>query len=236
MVPSTVIVEFRRRTGVTVKNFYGLAEASGLSTWMPEDADMEHLEKSVGVAMPNCKLAILDVNTDQPLPPGQEGEICTKEALPGSQHMKGYYKKPELTAATIKDGWLHSGDLGKMDKDGYVYITGRVKEMFTVGGFNVSPPEIEGFLLKHPKIESVSVVGVPDERLGEVGAAFIRLKRGQVATEKEFIEFCKDNIADIKVPRYVFFAEEFPLNPQGKVQKFKQREWAIGELKLKERK
>jgi fatty-acyl-CoA synthase len=236
VVPSSVIREFKRRTGVDIMNCYGLAEASGLSTWVAAGDTPEHVEKTVGLPMPHCEVAILGVNTGEVLPPEHEGEICTKEAFPGSQHMKGYYKKPELTSETIRNGWLHSGDLGKMDKDGYVHITGRVKEMYTVGGFNVSPPEIEGFLLKHPKIQAVSVVGLPDERLGEVGAAFIRLKRGETSTESEVIEFCKDNIADIKVPRYVFFVDEFPVNPQGKIQKFKQRAWAVEELKLKERK
>ncbi|MFC1892760.1 AMP-binding protein [Chloroflexota bacterium] len=236
VVPSTIIREFKQRTGVDIMNCYGLAEASGLSTWVPEGDTPEHVEKTVGLPMPHSELAILDVDTDKPLPPEQEGELCTREVFPGSQHMKGYYKKPELTADTIRDGWLHSGDLGKMDEDGYVYITGRVKEMYTVGGFNVSPPETEDFLLKHPKIEAVSIVGVPEERLGEVGAAFIRLKKGETATETEIIQYCKEKIADIKVPRYVFFIEQFPLNPQGKVQKFKQREWAVKELGLKERK
>ena len=159
--------------------------------------------------MAHCILEILDPKTGKILPPGVEGEICTKEVFPGSQHMKGYYKQPELTRETIRNGWLHSGDLGKMDEDGYVYITGRVKEMFTVGGFNVSSPEIENYLLKHPKIANVSVVGVPDERLGEVGAAFIKLKESEKLTAEDIINFCKDKIADIKVPRYVFFLEEF---------------------------
>ena len=168
------------------------------------------------------------------MPAGKEGEICTREAYPGSMFMKGYYKKPELTAETIRGEWLHSGDLGVMDEEGYVRITGRVKEMFTVGGFNVSPPEIEEFLLKHPKIQMVAVAGVPNERLGEVGAAFIRLKAEQMATAEEIIAFCKGSIADIKVPRHVFFIEEYPINPQGKVQKFKLREQAVRELGLKE--
>jgi fatty-acyl-CoA synthase len=215
-------------------NIYGLSEASGLSTWVPYGDTPEHMEKSVGLPMPHCTLAILDPKTGKILPPGEEGEICTKEVFPGSQHMKGYYKKADLTKETIKEGWLYSGDLGKMDEEGYVYITGRVKEMFTVGGFNVSPPEIENYILKHPKISSVAITGVPDQRLGEVGAAFIKLKEGEKATPEEIINFCKGKIADIKVPRYVYFVEEFPLNPQGKIQKFKLREKAVKELGLKE--
>ena len=223
----------KEKLGVYLMNIYGLSEASGLSTWVPYGDTPEHIEKSVGLPLPHCELAILDPKTGEILPPGVEGEICTKEVFPRIQHMKGYYKKPELTAETIRDGWLHSGDLGRMDEDGYMYLTGRVKEMFTVGGFNVSPPEIENYLLKHPKVASVAVAGVPDKRLGEVGAAFIKLKEGEKAHPEEIIDFCKGNIADIKVPRYVFFVDEFP-NPQGKVQKFKLREKTIEDLGLKD--
>ena len=236
VVPQTLIQTVKERLGIYLMNIYGLSEASGLSTWVPYGDTPEHVEKSVGLPMPHCELAILDPNTGEVLPSGVEGEICTREVFPGSQHMKGYYKQPELTTETIKDGWLHTGDLGRMDEDGYVYITGRVKEMFTVGGFNVSPPETENYILKHPKVASVAVVGVPDKRLGEVGAAFIKLKAGESATPEEIIDFCKGNIADIKVPRNVLFVDEFPLNPQGKVQKFKLREKAIKELGLEEMK
>ncbi|HDG98441.1 MAG TPA: AMP-binding protein [Desulfobacterales bacterium] len=234
-VPRELIRKTKEKLGIPLMNAYGLSEASGLSTWVPYGDTDEHVEKSVGLPLPHCELAILDPDTGEILPPGKEGEICTKEVFPGSQHMKGYYKQPELTKEVIKDGWLHSGDLGKMDEDGYVYITGRIKEMFTVGGFNVSPPEIENFILAHPKVADVAVVGVPDERLGEVGAAFVKLKKGEEATPEEIIDFCKGRIADIKVPRYVFFVEDFPLTPQGKVQKFKLREEAIRKLSERSR-
>jgi fatty-acyl-CoA synthase len=234
VVPQTLIQKTKEMLGIYLMNIYGLAEASGLSTWVPYGDTPDHIEKSVGLPMPHCELAILDPKSGKILPAGAEGEISTKEVFPGSQHMMGYYKKPDLTKEVIRDGWLHSGDLGRVDEDGYVYITGRVKEMFTVGGFNVSPPEIEDYILKHPKVSNIAVVGVPDVRLGEVGAAFIKLKEGEKATPEDFINFCKGKIADIKVPRYVFFVDGFPLNPQGKVQKFKLREKAIKELDLKE--
>lgn len=223
-VPQMLIKSAKKKLSVSLMNVYGLSEASGLSTWVPYGDTPEHVEKSVGLAMPHCEVAILDLKTGERCPAGVEGEICTREIFPGSQHMKGYYKQPDLTREILREGWLHSGDLGKMDEDGYVYLTGRIKEMFTVGGFNVSPAEVENFLLKHPKVANVAVVGVPDNRLGEIGAAFVKLKEGVAANESEILEFCKGKIAGMKVPRYVFFIENFPLNPQGKVQKFKLKE------------
>ncbi|MGD0485699.1 MAG: AMP-binding protein [Syntrophorhabdales bacterium] len=234
VVPQTLIQAVKEKMGIYLMNIYGLSEASGLSTWVPYADTPQHIEKSVGLPMPHCELAIRDLKTGEVLPSGLEGEICTREVFLGSQHMKGYYKKPGLTAETIKDGWLYSGDLGRMDEDGYVYLTGRVKEMFTVGGFNVSPPEIENYILRHPAVAGVAVAGIPDKRLGEVCGAFIKLKKGETATADEIIDFCRDKIADIKVPRHVFFVDEFPMNPQGKIQKFKLREKAITNLGLKE--
>lgn len=232
VVPSTLIQKVKQRTGISIMNHYGLAEAAGVLTWVPEGDTEEHIEKTVGLALPTCQVGILDPKTNKLLPPDQEGEICCKETLPQSQHMKGYYKLPEITAETIRDGWLHTGDLGKMDREGYVTITGRLKEMFIVGGFNVSPAEVENYLLKHPKIKNVAVAGVPDQRLGEVGAAFVILKEGQEASEEEIIEFCKDKMSNLRTPKYIFFSKELPLTPQGKVQKFRLREQAIKELNL----
>ena len=232
VLPETLIKLAKDKLGLYLMNIYGLSEASGLSTWVPYGDTPEHMQKSVGLPMPHCELSIIDKNTGVTLSAGEEGEICTREKFPGSQHMKGYYKKPELTAETIKDGWLHSGDLGKQDKNGYVYITGRIKEMITVGGFNVSPPEIENYLLKYPGIANVAVVGVPDQRLGEVGAAFIVMNKGQKALEWDILDFCKDKISNVKIPRYIFFTDKLPLTPQGKVQKFKLREVALQKLNI----
>jgi len=234
VLPQTLIKLAKDKLGLYLMNIYGLSEASGLSTWVPYGDTPEHVEKSVGLPLPHCELRILDSNTGERLPVDVEGEICTREVFPGSQHMKGYYKKQELTNETIINGWLHSGDLGKTDKDGYVYITGRIKEMFTVGGFNVSPPEIENYLLKHPKIANVAVIGVPDQRLGEVGATFVKVKKDQDVSVKEIIDFCQGKISNVKIPKYVFFTNKFPLNPQGKIQKFKLKDKAIKELNLEE--
>ena len=229
-VPQELIRKVKERLGISLMNAYGLSEASGLSTWVPYGDTPDHVEKSVGLPLPHCEAAILAPTTDEKLPANVAGEICTREVFPGSQHMKGYYKQPQLTSECIRDGWLHSGDLGYMDDDGYVYITGRLKDMFTVGGFNVSPPEIENFLMSHPDVQNAAVVGVPDERLGEVGAAFVKLKEGSKSKENDLIKFCRGQIADIKVPRYVFFVTELPVTPQGKVQKFKLREKAVEEI------
>lgn len=231
-VPQALIQMAKKKLGLALMNIYGLSEASGLSTWVPYGDTPEHVELTVGLPMPHCEVGILDPATGEVVTTGTEGEICTRETFPGSQHMLGYYKQPELTAEVVRDGWLHSGDLGMMDADGYVYLTGRLKDMYTVGGFNVSPAEVENCLLKHEKVANAAVVGVPDERLGEVGAAFIILRDGVTADQEEIVDYCKERIANIKVPRYVWFVDSLPTNPQGKVQKFKLREDAAGRFAI----
>ena len=188
---------------------------------------------TVGRILPTCHVKIVDPNTGASLPAGQQGEICTRGVYPGSQVMVGYYNKPEETANAIDaEGWLHSGDLGVLDEEGYLHITGRLKDMLICGGFNVYPAEIEDYLYTHPKIKQVSVIGVPDHRLGEVCMAYVELKEGEHATEQEIIDFCRDKIANIKVPRFVKFVTEFPMTAVGKIQKFKLREMAVKELGL----
>ena len=139
--------------------------------------------------------------------------------------MKGYYKMPEETKKAIDtEGWFHTGDLLVKLQDGNYKVTGRVKEMYLVGGENTYPVEIENFLSSHPKIKQIYVVGVPDQRLGEVGMAFVELKKGESSTEEEIIQYCKGKIANYKIPRYVEFVNEFPMTASGKTQKFKLQE------------
>ena len=236
MAPEKTWEDLRKRLGpnCALVNGYGLVEGSGLSTWIPsKGATMEQLRKTVGLPLPYCEVAIMVPETNEQFPVDQEGEICTREKVNGTHFMKGYYKKPELTAETIKGGWLHSGDLGKLREDGYVQITGRVKDMIKVGGFNVAPPEIEDYIMRHPKVAQVSVVGIHDERLWEVPAAFIIPKQGELITAEEIIDFCKEKIANIKIPRHIFFVDDFPLTPQAKVRKFMLKEDAERQLGLK---
>jgi fatty-acyl-CoA synthase len=147
--------------------------------------------------------------------------------------MKGYYNMPEATAAAVDaDGWLHSGDIGTVDEDGYYRITGRIKDMIIRGGENIYPREIEEFLYTMPGIEDAQVVGVPDPKYGEVVGAFIRLKSGAEMTEGDVQEFCRARMARYKAPKYVFFVDEYPMTASGKIQKYKLRETATEELGL----
>lgn len=147
--------------------------------------------------------------------------------------MKGYYKMPEATAEAIdKDGWLHSGDLGTMDENGYLKITGRVKDMIIRGGENIYPRELEEFLYTHPKVRDVQVVGVPDIKYGEEVAACIILKEGETATEEEFREYMLDRISKFKHPRYILFMNEYPMTASGKIQKYKLRQQLVELLNL----
>jgi fatty-acyl-CoA synthase len=147
--------------------------------------------------------------------------------------MKGYYKMPEATTNTIdQDHWLHTGDLGVMDENGYFKVTGRIKDMIIRGGENIYPRELEEFLFTHPKVVNVQVVGISDKKYGEQVLAAIQLKNGQTATADEFIEFCKGKIARHKIPKYWEFVDSYPMTASGKIQKFKMKE--MFEKKYKE--
>ncbi len=211
-----------------VVSLYGLSEASpnvSIGDW--RDPREKRLT-TMGRPQPGVEVKIIDPATGEPQPVGQPGEICVQ----GYNVMKGYYKMPEETTQAIDpEGWLHTGDRGVLDADGYLIWLGRIKDTLRVGGENVSALEVEDFLFGHPKVAAAAVVGIPDERLGEVPMAFIKLKPGMTATPEEIIAYCRNRIANFKVPRYIRFVKEFPMTGSGKIQKFVLREQAMAEMK-----
>lgn len=208
---------------------YGQTESSPVITMSATDDDLEVRVATVGRAHPNTEVKIVDPATGETLPVGVQGELCTR----GYLVMKGYDDDPKGTAQAIDaEGWLHTGDLATMREDANIRITGRAKEMISRGGEKVYPREVEEFLHHHPKIADVYVVGLPDERLGEIVAAWVRLKPGQTADPGEIRDFCKGQIAYFKIPQHIRFVDGFPITANGKVQKFLIREHEIRELGL----
>jgi len=209
-------------------NTYGLSEQTANTGTTQADDPLEFKIHWNGRPHPGSEMKIVDPQTGSPLPPGQMGEICVR----GFNVMKGYYKMPEETRKVIDaEGWLHTGDMGVMDEKGNFRFAGRIKDTLRVGGENVSAIEVESFLLQHPAVRMAQVIGVPDPRLVEVPMAVIQLKEGQRATESEIIAFCQGKLSSFKIPRYVWFVEEFPLTGSGKVQKYKLREEALKRIK-----
>ncbi len=192
---------------------YGLTEAGTCTGTQPGD-DPETIATTAGRAMPDLEVRIADGDREAAV--GETGEVLVR----GFSVTTGYFDDPEATAAAIDaDGWLHTGDLGILDHRGYLKIAGRIKDMFIVGGFNAYPAEIENMLLGHPAVAQAAVVGVPDERLGEVGRAFIVPQPGSAIDPEELIAWCRERMANYKVPRSVVLRESFPLNATGKVMK-----------------
>ncbi len=210
-MPVELIHGFKEKYGVEVVDGYGLTEATGVSTTssgVPENIG------SIGMAFPGFEVEIMD-DDNCILPYGEKGEICIK----GDGVMIGYLNKPEATAESLRDGWLHTGDMGHMDELGYVYISGRKKEMINRGGENIYPREIEIPLEQHPKIAEVAVIGAPDAALGERVRACLILKDGCTMTPDEVQAYLADKIAKYKLPEFVEFMVEFPRNPTGKILK-----------------
>jgi len=208
---------------------YGETEVSPLTHLTNSDDSMERRTETVGRNLPHQEVKIINVETGSTVALGEIGEICFR----GYHVMQGYYGQADKTAESVDpSGWLFSGDLGTMDADGYVRITGRRKEMIIRGGENVYPKEIEAFLYSHPKIEQVAVFGVPDEFFGEEIMTWIQLHAGEQSTEEEILDFCKGQISHYKIPKYIWFVEDFPMTVTGKLQKFKMREAAIKKLNL----
>jgi fatty-acyl-CoA synthase len=224
-----MIEDVRSKMGIkTLCNGYGMTENSGATTMTCGADSAEVMAQTTGKPLPGVEIKVVDLKTNEDLPKNQIGELCTR----GWIVMKGYYKMGDETAKCFDEkGWFHTTDLGYIDDEDNFVITGRIKDMFISGGTNVYPAEVENFLYTFPKIHQVAVVGVPDDRMGERGMAFVILKESQTCSEKEILDFCKDKIANYKIPKYVKFVNEIPMAGVGKVQKFKLQESALEELK-----
>ena len=200
---------------------YGQTESAPVVTMSGLSDPVEIRVATIGKALPCTEMKIVSQLDGSTLPRGEQGEVCAR----GYMVMKGYDDEPEATAQVVdREGWLHTGDLGVMREDGYIHLTGRAKDMIIRGGENVYPREVEEFLYTHRKIAEVQIVGIPDERLGEVVLAWIRLKPGESATEDEIRKFCEGQVAYFKIPQHIRFVDGFPMTVTGKIQKFRIRE------------
>ncbi|HTZ26403.1 MAG TPA: AMP-binding protein, partial [Streptosporangiaceae bacterium] len=218
IVPEELMYRIRGELHVpTVMSPYGLTEVAGTATICPPGTSVEKMSTTVGTAIPGTEVAIVDAG-GRALPNGQDGEVVVR----GYNVMLGYFEEPAATAEAIDaGGWLHTGDVGRLDEEGYLTVTGRIKEVFQTGGFNVYPVEVEQLLVSHPMIAEAAVIGVPDDRLGEVGHAFVVPAPGCSPTAEDVIAFARERIANFKVPRAVTLVSELPHTPLGKVQKFR---------------
>jgi fatty-acyl-CoA synthase len=206
---------------------YGLTESSPVMSQTRYDDSLEAKVETVGRALPGVEVTIRDPATGEECPDGVHGEFCCR----GYSSMKGYYKMPEATAQCIDEkGWLHSGDLGVRDNDGYFKVTGRIKDMIIRGGENVYPKEIEDFLYTMPGIKDVQVVGIASKKYGEEVGAFIILHPDVSMNEEDIRDFCRGKISRFKIPKYVFFVNSFPLTASGKIQKYLLRDMGVNKV------
>lgn len=218
-LPVEVAREFEKRTGARVLEGYGLTETSPVVSVMRIDDPPR--PGSCGRPVPGIEVAILD-DDGRPLPSGETGEVCVR----GPNVMKGYFNMAEATAETIRDGWLHSGDMGHFDEDGYLFITERKKDLIIRGGFNIYPRDVEEVVYGHPAVQDCGVVGVPDPALGEQVVAYVVLRPGATAAEDEIAAYCREHLATYKTPRFIRFVDALPRNAIGKVLKKDLRERA----------
>jgi fatty-acyl-CoA synthase len=211
---------------------YGMTETSPVSTQTRTDDSLDRRVSTVGQVHPHLEVKIVDPETGLTVPRGEPGELCTR----GYSVMLGYWNEPDRTAEAIDPArWMHTGDLGVMDSDGYLNITGRIKDMVIRGGENIYPREIEEFLYTHPDILDAQVIGVPDVKYGEELCAWVKIRPGaQPLTAEKLREFAAGRLARYKVPRYVIVVDEFPLTVTGKVRKLEMREKSVGMLALED--
>ncbi|MBI2382537.1 MAG: fatty acid--CoA ligase family protein [Gammaproteobacteria bacterium] len=200
---------------------YGLTESCGIVSLCDPDDDAQTIATTCGRPIPDTEVRCVN-EAGEPVAPGEAGEVIVR----GYNVMQGYFDDPKATAETIRDGWLHTGDVGVLDERGYLRITDRLKDMYITGGFNCYPAEIERMMAAHPAIAQTAVVGVPDERLGEVGKVYVVLRPGARLDGWELITWCREQMANYKVPRHVEFVDTLPTNPAGKVMKFQLRDAA----------
>ncbi|PLR97585.1 long-chain-fatty-acid--CoA ligase [Bacillus sp. T33-2] len=211
-MPVELLKEFERKTGSMILEGYGLSETSPATHCNPPFA--ERKPGSVGIGFPCTDYKVVDLATGtEDVPPGELGEVIIK----GPQVMKGYWNMPEETANSLRDGWLYTGDIAKMDEEGYLYIVDRKKDMIIASGFNIYPRDIEEVLYEHPAVQEAVVIGVPDAYRGETVKAVIVQKSGKTATEEEIIAYCKENMAAYKAPTIVEFREQLPKTSVGKI-------------------
>jgi fatty-acyl-CoA synthase len=228
--PIEVMRSVQTRMGMReVTICYGMTETSPVSTQSATDDPLEKRVTTVGRVHPHVEIKIVDPATGGVVPRGHAGELCTR----GYSVMLGYWNDEAATRAAIDAaGWMHTGDLGTMDAEGYVNIVGRIKDMIVRGGEKIYPRELEEYLHKHPAIAEAQVIGVPSARYGEEVMAWVRPKTGAAVTEAELAAFCTGKIATYKIPRYWKITTDFPMTVTGKIQKFRMREIAIAELGL----
>jgi long-chain acyl-CoA synthetase len=211
-MPAEVMRAFEEKFKVRILEGYGLSETSPIATF--NRLDRPSKPGSVGLPMWGVWVRIVDRN-EKDVGTDEQGEILIR----GHNVMKGYYKRPEATAEVMRNGWFHTGDIGRRDGDNYLYITDRVKDMIIRGGFNVYPREIEEVLMTHPAVSLAAVIGVPDERHGEEVKAYVILKEGAKISEAELVTWSKENMADYKYPRFIEFREALPTTATGKILK-----------------
>ncbi len=211
-LPVEVLKKFEAKYGIKVLEGYGLSECSPVCTVNPWRGVRK--PGSIGIVLPGVECRIIDENGND-LPRNTPGELLFK----GRNVMKGYYNLPEATAEALRDGWMHTGDIGYMDDDGYIYIVDRKKDLIIVGGLNVYPREVEEVLYSYPKVAEAAVIGVTNELRGEMVKAFITLKEGETASEREIIKYCQERLANYKLPKEVEFVAALPKTSTGKILK-----------------